>query len=70
MKKNVGNTDKIIRVILAIVLGGLYFTKTVTGGLGIGLLVAGGVLLATTFVSFCPIYAIFGMRSCPVDIKK
>ena len=69
MKKNVGNIDKIIRVILALVVGALYFTETVTGGAGITLVVAGVVLLATTFMSFCPIYAIFGMRSCPVDNK-
>ena len=69
MKKNVGNLDKIVRIIIAIVLGVLYFTETVTGGVGIALVVAGGVLLATTFVSFCPIYALFGLRSCPVDPK-
>ena len=34
MKANVGNTDKLIRIALAIVLGTLYFTNTVSGVLG------------------------------------
>lgn len=65
MKSNVGNTDKAIRVLLAIVFAALYFTGTVTGTLGIILLVLGGIFVATSLISFCPLYAIFGMSTCP-----
>lgn len=65
MTKNMGNTDKIIRVILALVFGALYFTGTVTGTLGIVLLVLGGVFLATSAISFCPLYKIVGINTCP-----
>jgi hypothetical protein len=65
MKKNMGSTDKIIRVLLAVVFAALYFTGTVTGTLGIVLLVLGGVFLATSLISFCPLYTIFGMNTCP-----
>ncbi len=65
MKKNMGSTDRIIRVILAIVFAALYFTNTVTGTLGIVLLVLAAVFLLTSLVSFCPLYAPFGISTCP-----
>lgn len=64
MKKNMGNTDRLIRVIVAIIIAALYFTGTVTGTLGIVLLELGGVFLLTSFVSFCPLYAPFGLSTC------
>ncbi|MBL0342037.1 MAG: DUF2892 domain-containing protein [Bacteroidetes bacterium] len=66
MKKNMGSTDKIIRFILAAVFGFLYFSGTVTGTFGIILLVLGGVFVLTSLISFCPLYAIVGMNTCPV----
>jgi hypothetical protein len=59
MKKNMGSLDRIIRVILAIVFAILYFTGTVTGTLGIVLLVLGGIFLVTSLISFCPLYLPF-----------
>ncbi len=64
MKTNMGNTDRIIRVILALVFAALYFTGTVTGTWGTVLVVLGGVFLATSVISFCPLYSIFGINSC------
>jgi hypothetical protein len=64
MKKNMGATDRAIRVILAIIMGALYFTNTVTGTLGIVLLVLAGIFLLTSIVSFCPIYSIIGLKTC------
>ena len=66
MKKNMGSADKMIRIILAVVFSVLYFTGTVTGTLGIVLLVLGGVFLLTSFVSFCPLYTILGINTCKV----
>ncbi len=63
MKKNMGSADRIIRVILAIIFGILYFTNTVTGTLGIVLMVVGIVFLLTSFISFCPLYLPFGIRT-------
>jgi hypothetical protein len=65
MEKNMGNTDKLIRVILAVVFGALYFTGTVTGTLGTILLVSGGVFLSTSAISFCPLYKVVGLNTCP-----
>ena len=65
MKVNMGNIDRIIRTIVAIVIGILYFTGTITGLVGTVLLIAAGVFLATSLVSFCPLYAIVGLNTCP-----
>lgn len=64
MKKNMGTADKLIRVIVAIVIAGLYFTGTISGTLGIVLLVLAGVFVLTSLVSFCPLYAPFGISTC------
>ncbi|MEY2639841.1 MAG: hypothetical protein RIR90_1323, partial [Bacteroidota bacterium] len=64
MKKNMGGADRIIRVILAIVFAALYFTGTVAGTWGLVLVVLGGVFLATSVVSFCPLYLPFGISTC------
>jgi hypothetical protein len=70
MNKNLGNIDRFARAILAIVLAGLYFTGVVTGTLGLVLAIAGGIFLATSLISWCPIYAIVGIKTCPVDKKQ
>ena len=54
-----GTADRIIRAVLAIIFAVLYFSGTVTGTLGIILLVFGGVFLLTSLISFCPLYVPF-----------
>jgi drug/metabolite transporter superfamily protein YnfA len=66
MKKNLGSADRVIRLILAAVFAVLYFTGTVTGTVGIVLLALGGVFVLTSLVSFCPLYSIVGLSTCPV----
>jgi hypothetical protein len=63
MKANIGSLDKAIRIILAIAFAMLYITKMVEGTLGIVLLVVGGILLLTSIINFCPLYAILGWSS-------
>jgi len=70
MNKNMGKADRIIRVIIAAIIGFLYFTGTITGTLGVVLLVLAGVFVLTSLVSFCPLYAPFGIKTCPVNDKK
>lgn len=65
MKKNMGSADRVIRILIAAIIAVLYFTGTITGTIGTILLVLGGIFLLTSLVSFCPIYAIFGFRTCP-----
>jgi hypothetical protein len=65
MKKNMGTADRVIRFLVAAVIAVLFFTNVITGTLGIVLLVLGGVFLLTSFVSFCPLYTIVGLSTCP-----
>lgn len=65
MKKNMGAADRIIRVLLAAVFAYLYFSGTVTGTIGTVLLVLGAVFVLTSLVSFCPLYTLVGMNTCP-----
>lgn len=61
--KNMGNADRIIRIIIAIVIAILFFTKTITGTLGIILLVLAAIFLLTSLIGFCPLYAPFGLKT-------
>lgn len=65
MKKNMGNADRIIRLIVAAVLAYLYFGGVVTGTLGIVLVVVAGVFVLTSLISFCPLYSLVGLNTCP-----
>ena len=50
MKKNMGNTDRIIRVIIAALIAVLFFTNVISGVIGIVLLVLAGVFVLTSLV--------------------
>lgn len=67
MKKNMGNVDRAVRIIVALIIAALFFSQVITGTLGIVLLVVAGIFVLTSFVSFCPIYAIFGMKTCKTE---
>jgi len=64
MKKNMGGTDRILRIVLAVVFAVLYFTGTVGGTIGLVILILGAVFLATSLISFCPLYLPFGISTC------
>ena len=70
MKKNMGTIDKVVRVTIAAIIAILYFTNVITGTLGIVLLILAGVFVLTSLISFCPIYRIFGLSTCPVKVKS
>ncbi|HLO73490.1 MAG TPA: DUF2892 domain-containing protein [Flavobacterium sp.] len=65
MKKNMGNADRIIRVLIAAVLAFLYFNGTISGTLGIVAVVAAIVFVVTSLISFCPLYPLLGINTCP-----
>ncbi len=65
MKKNMGTADRIVRIILAAVVAILYFNNTISGTFGIVLMVLAGVFVLTSIVSFCPLYTLVGLNTCP-----
>lgn len=64
MKKNMGSADRIIRLIIAAIVATLYFTGILSGTLGIVLLALAGIFVLTSLISFCPLYAPFGIKTC------
>lgn len=61
MSRNEGTLDRVLRVILGLVLISLVFVgpQTVWGWVGV-------VPLLTGLVGYCPLYSVFGIRTCPM----
>jgi len=59
MKKNLGTTERVIRLIIAALFLVLYATGVVSGTLGIILLVLAFIMALTSLLSFCPLYYLF-----------
>ena len=68
MKKNMGNLDRILRIVFALAMAILYFSNIITGVVGVVLLVVAGIFVLTSLVSFCPLYTLMGLNTC--DSKK
>ena len=66
MKPNMGTTDKIVRILVAVIIAVLYFTGLISGTLAIILMIFAAVFIITSFLSFCPLYLPFGIST----IKK
>lgn len=63
MKQNMGSTDRIIRVVLAVTVAVLYFTNLISGTAAIVLGILAVVFLLTSVVGFCPLYAPFKLST-------
>ncbi len=59
MKKNMGTIDRLIRSLMAIGVGVLYFTGRISGTLAIVLGAFAVIFLLTSFVAWCPLYSPF-----------
>ena len=62
--KNVGSIDRILRIVVGLGLISLVFVgpQTPWGWIGI-------VPLLTAAISFCPLYTLIGIRTCPIGNK-
>lgn len=58
MEKNIGYNDRMTRAIIAIIIGMICLTQSITGPLAIYLLLIAEVLLLTSSLSFCPVYKV------------
>ncbi len=63
MKPNMGTTDRIIRIAVAILIGALYFAGKISGTLAIVLGIVAVVFLLTSLVGTCPLYMPFGIST-------
>ncbi len=64
MKKNMGTSDKIIRIIIALIIGVLYYTGTISGTTALVLGIFALIFAITSLVSFCPLYLPLGISTC------
>lgn len=64
MTTNIGSLDRGLRTVVGIVLIALFFMGTVSGTNGMLALIAGGVLLVTAAIGWCPPYALVGINTC------
>ncbi|ATA74746.1 MULTISPECIES: YgaP family membrane protein [Capnocytophaga] len=64
MRTNMGATDRIIRLLIAVAIGILYFTNVISGTLAIVLGILAGVFVLTSFIGFCPLYLPLGINTC------
>ena len=68
MVKNMGKTDKLIRMVVALVIASLYYFGYISGSLALVLLAIGVVLALTSVLNFCPLYKLVGINTC--EVKK
>ena len=63
MKANMGTVDRVVRIIIAIVVGILYYMGIISDTVGLVLMILAVIFLATSFISFCPLYWPFGIST-------
>ena len=63
MKANLGMADKVVRILMAVAIGILYFMNVITGTTAIVLLVVAIILVLTSLISFCPLYYLLGIKT-------
>ncbi len=66
MKKNMGNTDRLIRIAIAAVLLVGSLMDLFPSTLNIVALIVAAMLILTSFTTFCGIYALFGWNTCKI----
>jgi hypothetical protein len=67
MLKNIGSSDRVIRIVLALAIILLYLTNKISGIAAIILGVIAIVLLLTSFISYCPLYVPFKISTRKKD---
>jgi hypothetical protein len=70
MKRNMGNADRLIRLIVAAIINVLYFAGFLTGAFAGVLLILAGIFVITSVVSFCPLYLPFGLSTLRKKIHQ
>lgn len=64
MKKNMGTTDKVIRILLALTFIYLYANEYITGTLGLVLMLVTLFFNISSIVGYCPLYGVLGINTC------
>lgn len=62
MKPNMGDADRAVRVVAAVLIGVFFLLGVIKGTLALVLGIVAAILVATAVFQFCPIYALFGRK--------
>jgi uncharacterized membrane protein YtjA (UPF0391 family) len=63
MKANMGTLDRVVRTVVALAIGALYFTGKISGTVAAVLGFFAVVFLVTSLVSRCPLYVPLGLNT-------
>lgn len=69
MKRNIGDIDRSVRLIAALLFAGLYFGGIMTGAVGVIFLILGIILFLSALAGTCPLYSLLGISTCSLDRK-
>lgn len=64
MKKNMGSTDKVIRILIALIIGLLYYLGIISGTTALVLGIFAVIFVLTSLISFCLLYLPLGISTC------
>jgi hypothetical protein len=67
MKTNEGTMDRVLRVVLGLAVLALFFV--IDGPMRYWALM-GAVPFVTGLVGYCPVYALFGLNTCPLKTAR
>ncbi len=70
MKKNVGNGDRFLRIMIGIIALILVMGNVVEGTLMWVALAVGLIMVVSSSLQFCPAYTLLGINTCKVKNKK
>ncbi|WP_338375103.1 DUF2892 domain-containing protein [uncultured Flavobacterium sp.] len=70
MKKNIGNGDRFLRIMIGIIALILVMGNVVEGTWMWVALAVGLIMVLTSSIQFCPAYSLFGINTCKVKKKK
>jgi hypothetical protein len=70
MKKNMGNVDILIRLLISLVILVLYFTHVITGVLSVILFIVAAIMILTSIMGFCPAYHLFKFSTFKKEEKN
>lgn len=65
MHRNEGTTDRIVRLVIAAAAVGVGLAAGFTSVVGIIAAVVAVIMVVTAATGFCPLYAVFGVSTCP-----
>lgn len=63
MLKNLGTSDRIVRLVIAAALLVLLLTDLINGTWAVVSLIVAAILILTSLINFCPLYFALGLRT-------